>query len=235
MKPLFAALLVSLSLVAMPVQACPPPSGGILPGRQIGPVTAETSEAKLIRRLGAQHVKTTQIYLGEGMSEPGTILFPNAPAKTLEIRWKNPKVRRKPDVVFLRNIVSNWSNGSGSFYVNLNRPAADWKTPEGITLGTRLSELERLNGKPFEVSMECLGSDAQCGVVSWHGGKLEHPYKEATPVAFFFGADFARVLTPDQVSALTRNVIDGISGVVMSDHPVLRQVDPAINAVYVSF
>jgi hypothetical protein len=90
---------------------------------------------------------------GEGEIVPGTALFPNDPARRIEIVWKDRAAQRRPR------------------YVQLGRRAVAWRPPEGIAIGTSLAELERINGRPFHIAG--FAFDGAGAVTSWDSGRLE--------------------------------------------------------------
>ena len=92
----------------------------IVAGVRIGPITATTSEADLVQLLGAGSVQAADIEIGEGFTEPGTIIFPADAAKRAEIIWRDDKRR------------------SGPVRVQINGAKSDWHFANGITLGTTL-------------------------------------------------------------------------------------------------
>lgn len=68
----------------------------------------------------------------------------------------------------------NWSDTAAYRNINnviLDGKASDWQTTQGIRLGTKLSELEKLNGKPF--TLYGFGWDYG-GAVQWNGGRLDN-------------------------------------------------------------
>lgn len=125
----------------------------IIPGVSVGKINANTSKPTLIKLFGKRNVKSANIKRGEGESTPGTILFPNDPEKKLEIIWKNGETKSKPLYVLIRG-----------------RHRAIWKTKNGISLGTSLKEIERINGKPF--TLAGFGWDGQGTIFDFNGGKL---------------------------------------------------------------
>lgn len=124
----------------------------IIPGEKVGAITARTSEADLKKIYGSRNVQSGDVGLGEGETVPGTIIYPNDQRKRLEIAWKNTKLRKNPD------------------FVQFSGDASLWKTSQGISLGTSLKTLERVNGKSFVLLG--FGWDYAGTVVSWNGGKL---------------------------------------------------------------
>jgi hypothetical protein len=126
----------------------------ILPGGASGgTISARTSEPELIEVFGKRNVVARDVGLGEGETEPGTALFPDDPLRQIEILWKDPKEKRSPKRVQISGVRSQW------------------KTAHGITLGTSLKTLERLNRKPFLLAG--FGWDYSGTVTSWTQGAME--------------------------------------------------------------
>ncbi len=130
----------------------------IVPGQSVGPITPRFTRNDLVKTFGAANVKNASVYRGEGQSVPGTIVFDKDPKRRMEITWTAAK--KVGDITI-----------SGQSSV--------WHTAEGISLGTTLAELQRLNGKPFKFS----GFDWDYGglIQSWQGGKLETGLKKIWP------------------------------------------------------
>jgi hypothetical protein len=135
----------------------------IVPGVRVGPIKASSSEEDLRNSFGARAVTSKEIDVGEGMTEPGTVVYEGISGKALGVLWKD-KLRTRPSVVFvcygqIRNL-----KRSGS---------CSWRTPDGISFGTTLDDLERRNGKPFRLLG--FGWDYPGTVVSWEDGRLAKP------------------------------------------------------------
>jgi hypothetical protein len=112
------------------------------------------SLASLQRRFGSAEVGADSVPLGEteGDLVPATVLFPNQPGRRIEIVWKDRTARQSPR------------------YVLLAHGPTEWRTPQGMTIGTSLRGLERLNGRPFHLAG--FGFDGSGAVTSWDGGRL---------------------------------------------------------------
>lgn len=128
-----------------------PPDWRIVPGRSAGPVTADISEADLSERYGAE-VDSARIQIGEGETMPGVVLFNGDSLRRAEIIWRDTVNHRRPARLILR--------GSKS----------EWRTDGGISLGTTLHELERLNGRAF--TLAGFGWDYGGVITDWAGGTL---------------------------------------------------------------
>lgn len=124
----------------------------LVPGVRAGAITPESSEESLSELFGPANVRPETIDVGEGMTEPGTILFPNDPAGRIEILWSDVEARRHPHTV--------WISGSES----------RWHFVHGISLGMTLEKLEAINGNAFE--MAGWGWDYGGTIYDWRGGVL---------------------------------------------------------------
>ncbi len=125
----------------------------IVPGEPASPLTTETSEADLRRRYGASAVDPARIQIGEGETMAGTVLYPGDSLRRAEIVWQDSVNRRRPARLILRGSQSRWQVNSG------------------ISLGTSLQDLERLNGKAF--TLAGFGWDYAGVVTDWRGGALD--------------------------------------------------------------
>jgi hypothetical protein len=109
------------------------------------------SEAELIKAF-ANNVKRSIGYYPEGMGEyQNTLLFPDT-ENQVEFVWTDDSV-----------------NFSGLAYIQVRGQKTGWKTIEGITLGTDLKILEKMNGKSF--TFYGFGWDYS-GMVDWDEGHL---------------------------------------------------------------
>jgi hypothetical protein len=196
---------------ADPAQSAPPRSESpgsewlLRPRGGAGPVTVESSEVELRQRYGAGAVDTTRIELGEGETAPGTVLYPGDSLRRAEIIWQDTVAHRRPTRVILRGSKSQWQVGPG------------------ISLGTSLGELERLNGRPF--TLAGFGWDYAGVVTDWKGGALDSAlvgvklYLDPGP-AQYQSADYAKVLGDrDYSSAL----------------PPMQQLSPKVTQIFVDF
>jgi hypothetical protein len=124
-----------------------------LPSDSTSALNARTTEAELRRRYGAQAVDSIRVELGEGETAPGTVLFSADSMRRAEILWQDTVGRSHPSRAIVRGRKSLWQVG------------------RGITLGTTLQELERLNGRPF--TLAGFGWDYGGVVTDWGGGALD--------------------------------------------------------------
>jgi hypothetical protein len=122
------------------------------PGVAFGPLNANASEQDLIAAYGASAVQPEDVSLGEGETEPGSLVFGDDPLRRFEVAWSDTLQRRAPSFVLLMGDTTMWHG------------------KRGITLGVPLERLEQLNGRPF--GMAGYGWDYGGAVLSWKGGQL---------------------------------------------------------------
>jgi hypothetical protein len=173
------------------------------PGRN-GPITAQTSEADLRRRYGAA-VDEARIQLGEGETAPGTVLYREDPLRHAEIIWRDTTGRRQPARLILRGDRSRWQVGLG------------------ISLGTSLQDLERLNGKPF--SLAGFGWDYAGGVIDWKGGVLD---------SALAGVRLYLDPGPTQSESAPYSQVLG-DREYLSSLPAMQQLNPRVAQIFVDF
>ncbi len=138
------------------VELAPPPLDDVLdwlcvPGTRVGPIDRSTSYDDLASLFGEENLADIAIDLGEGESEPGTVLFPDS-EKELIVQWE---VHQKTPMAVI--VVG-----------------PKWHTPKGLAVGTRVSSLVALNNGHFNFSG--FGWDFGGMVTSWEGGALESEY-----------------------------------------------------------
>lgn len=176
----------------------------IAPNR-FGLVSPETSEADVRRNLGDSLVARIRVELGEGETSPGTVLFQGDSTRRAEIIWRDTLRHRNPHRVVLRGISTRWQTG------------------RGISLGTTLQDLERLNGGPF--TLAGFGWDYAGVITEWNGGALDGAL---TGIRLYLepgaaqrqSAAYAQVLGDrDYSSAL----------------PAMQQLNPKVTQIFVDF
>jgi hypothetical protein len=189
----------------------------ILPGSDDGPITKHTTREDLVHQYGVANVSDRDVDVGEGETEPGTVVFSSDPQRTIEILWRDPAAKRAPKQVQIHGQVSLW------------------KTAHGISLGTSLKELEHINGGPFLL----LGFewDYSGTVTSWKGGTLEKKLPgtlEKDPPGN--GRVILRLDSP-----FNTNISGSESAEVAGDrefssqHPVMQKINPHVYQIIWQF
>ncbi len=115
-------------------------------------ITNSTTRADLVRRFGGSRVLNGRIYVGEGESESGTIVFPGDPKKRLDITF-GERTRTHPMIVRI--------SGQNSIAATFGN----------IRIGTPLKQIEKINGRPF--TLAGFEWDYSGTVLSWKGGKID--------------------------------------------------------------
>ncbi len=188
----------------------------IVPGKRVGPIVAGTTRADLTRLFGAKNIDDGEILRSDLGTETGSIVYPNAPDLSLAVFWINDapdsrirRVRICPDV---------------------NLPGkCRWHTAEGITLGSALRDLERLNGRAFQLN----GFDWGMGglITAWQGGRLEK-------LSAACGGLTVRVdPAPGPASDERARLLDVVEGddEFSSAHAAMQGLNPVIDFISFSF
>jgi hypothetical protein len=186
----------------------------IVPGLRVGPVSRASTENSLLQSLGPDAVKE-EVNIGEGMTQPGLVIYKNDPRRRLDVVWNNESPAHPQSV-----------------FICPDMPAAPcrWHTSSGIGVGVTLKELESRNGKLFQ--MVVWGSDVGGNLVSFEGGKLERELRglvlNLTPRINASG---------DYLPKLTAQELDAVRGekTVPSNHPVLQKLNPYVVAMQMEF
>ena len=135
----------------------------IAPSGQQAEVRADSSVADLQAHFGRGNVTQARLRpTEEGAGVVGTIIYAGDAKRRLEIEWKARSFGRSPA------------------RVTVYGTASEWGVAPGITLGTSLEEIERLNGGPF--TLTGFGWEYSGTVLGWNGGALT-PLGKATPRA----------------------------------------------------
>jgi hypothetical protein len=181
----------------------------IIPGQKAGNVSAASTEAELRKIYGKENVTTTEISLGEGETQTGTVLFGGQPNKKAEITWKDSENKKNPAMVRIY--------GDKSL----------WKTSEGISLGTTLKELERINGGEFILTG--FKWDYQGTVIDWKKGALEKKLNKN-------GRVLLRLIPNDKIrlSAQEDRAVTGDKP-ISSKNSVMQKINPQVYEISFEF
>lgn len=185
----------------------PPPSWNwaIIPGEQAGPIDGNTSERDLRALFGTREVQRTEIPLGEGVSESGTVLFPGTDSARVDILWHG-LLRQHPKTLH--------------FYGDASR----WTLPAGVSLGHSLREIEALNDTTFV--LYGFGWDFGGAVSSWQEGRLADSLGPQVNVRFSGGDTSASFEDYEAVSG---------EEVFLSSEPAMQRLNPIVTSIIVQF
>lgn len=166
----------------------------IVPGRRVGALLKTTPPRDIGKIFGAAAVKYGKVPMAEGQEAPGAFVYKGT-ADELRVGFT--------------------TNSRRIEYITIVGP--NWRTAEGIHVGTTLAELERINGGPFTLS----GFDWDYGglVQSKPPGKLPRFLSIATRTV--------------NVQAVPPNEYNQISGdrPISSRHPVLAKVGVVVSSL----
>jgi hypothetical protein len=165
----------------------------IAPGLNVGPITGRTSEKELSKIFGKENVTPTTIQSVE-YSYLGTSVYKGT-ENELQIIWKTQK-RESPSEIIV------------------DSKNTKWHTVSGITIGTTLDELIKLNGRDFEI--HGFGWDYGGYIKSWEGGKLDKDHKIGKDILIELG-------TENQIDPLEINKAVGSSG-FSSKNKIIRRM-----------
>lgn len=134
-----------------PAASSPADNMNVIPGNSFGPIQQNDTEANVRTYYGKENLSRNNISVGEGEFVPGTVVYADT-EKEFTILWK-----------------PNWP------YTQIDRIRFEedntpWKTEKGISVGTTLEDLVRINGKEFTF----LGFewDYAGRVFDWKGGAI---------------------------------------------------------------
>jgi len=123
-----------------------------IPGKQVGKILNNSSEAAIIAAYGKENVVHRDIGLGEGETAEGTVVFPDT-ENELIIEWVAGQAYKK------------------LAKIRIEKNNASWKTDQGIGIGTTLTELQKINGKDFKFAG--FEWDYAGFTNDWQGGKID--------------------------------------------------------------
>jgi hypothetical protein len=118
----------------------------VMPKQQVGNVISSMSEADLKRVYGEKNVARVN------RGDVKTVIYPNSDNE-LEISWKKGQEYKKLEVAIIRK--------------------GDWKTAEGIQIGSTVEDLERINGKKIDLYT----LEDGIAIVRWQGGSVNKNLK----------------------------------------------------------
>ena len=185
-----------------------------IPGERAGVITSTSSEQDLIDLLGAENISSHDtVYGAEGMFSIGTILYKGTPNEA-HIVWKDTLNFKNPDYVEVGFAEPGKEN------------QVQWYVTNGVKVGTKLTELEKINGKPFNFSG--FGWDYGGSVVDWNGGKLMNP--DSTSY-------LAIIMAYDYENQALNSVADKVMGdkSFNSNDPNAQKLNPFVSHFIISF
>lgn len=151
-----SGLLLVLALSACgPRAPAPEPisTGANIAAGQVLDLACEAFQGATLESLtqlyGAANVVQAVLPGAEGETYEASVLFPNDPARRLEVEWRDAA----------RTQISE---------ATINGEASDWRGPNGLALGQGLAEVEGANGRAFQ--LYGFGWDYGGTSADWSGG-----------------------------------------------------------------
>lgn len=117
-----------------------------------GPFARAANHAQLESAFGAKNVVFTQVDGPGNTKLNASVIFPDDPKRRLEVLWHDEAARARPSAIVITG-------------------ASQWQAPGGLRLGMTLVEIERRNGKAFQLSG--FAGDYGGSVTDWDAGKLD--------------------------------------------------------------
>ena len=124
----------------------------VVPGQRVGPITASTTRADLDTLFGKENVRDGS-FDSSDVPEAATVVLGNDTSAALAVTWDKERAS---------NIHICFGTQTGP---------CRWRTASGIRIGLPLMELQKLNGKSFQLMG--FGFEGQGVVTSWRHGALE--------------------------------------------------------------
>jgi hypothetical protein len=168
-----------------------------------GPFGADSGHVRLAQVFGTDNVVFSDVD-GPGGKLQASILYPKDPKRRLELLWKNNTSR------------------SGLMVIAINGQST-WTAPKGVRVGMPIAAVEKINGKPFNLTgFSSEGSSAS----DWQGGALLN-----LPGGCKMGMRF---IMDQRATAEARDAVSGSKELQSSDASV-RAVRPTVTEILIGF
>jgi len=171
----------------------------VVPGVRVGSVTRNTTRQDLVKRFGAARLKDQPVSIGEGFTEPGTRV--------------NLGSKRSFTVV--------WTDASRTKPKEIRNLGSDWRTAQGIGIGTSLAQLQQK-----------LGTFKLYGFAWDYGGTV---VLEGTKLANYKDVLILRLRTAPNAAVRSPNDYQAVTGdsLFSSTNPHLSPLKPEVGEMIV--
>ncbi|MCI0349941.1 MAG: hypothetical protein L0Z53_11000 [Acidobacteriales bacterium] len=170
-------------------------------------IHASMSRRSLTTAYGKENVADKPVYVGEGESVAGTVLFPDDPERHIEILWKD-------------------AQQSAPSSVRVTGEKSHWRLAHGISLGASLRELEQINGGSF--TLAGFGWDYSGTAISWNEGRLKL-FEGRVTLRLAPEPEKKDAVSPEEYGAVTGDRD------FSSAHPVMQKLNPRVYQVVIQF
>ena len=125
----------------------------IIPNESVGLITSSTTKSALNKLYDKGNIRETVVFSYEGFDIKGTeVIFDNT-ADNITIEWNDGNLT--PRIIRIEN------------------PNSNWKTKEGVGIGSTIKEVEKANGKPFTIYGYEIDNYLAGTVKNWNSGNLQ--------------------------------------------------------------
>ena len=194
-------LSAAILLCAFPIAAAAEP-----PQLDCSTFPADSSHASLVKSLGADNVATETVSGSEGQNVPTTVIYPKDRAKRAIIFWKDDAAKKGIGAILVRK--------------DDKADATGW-TAGGLTIASTLADVEKLNGRAFEITG--FGGDFGGYTDDWEDGKLDTILGQTCHLSLRFS--LAADVKPDVAKKVTGSdqfPSDGAE--ILAAKPVLSEI-----------
>ncbi len=169
-----------------------------IPNERVGLITDRTTEAELKSAYGDANVVRREVGQGEGEMTMASVVFPETPNELI-VEWQADFAFQRPQ------------------RIRVEQENTEWKTEEGITVGTTFVDLLRINGKDFNF----YGFEWDYGgmVNDWDGGQINK--------------QLVLTLFPGQPDAVFPDLLG--DGTFSSAHPKASAADLKVGSMIIYF
>jgi hypothetical protein len=176
------------------------------------------TEDDLRARFGAENVIRDQVTFFDDGPQETTVVFPDDPSRRLFITW------------------SDLENGTGPGGVRISDFESRWRNVDGLSVGDTLLAVEEANGWPFRLN--ALTFEGGGRVRNWGEGRLTDLESELPECRMVIGFGFRAnaALDPLLVRQVSSLLIRDLSPRGLSSgHPALRELNPVIDLMVISY
>lgn len=113
------------ALITTATKSDPLPDTLVIPGERVGPITRNTTRQDLAKLFGKELLSDRPIVIGEGSTVPGTLV----------------------DLGPVRSFSVVWADNTRTKAIEVRNLGSDWRTPQGISVSTPLSQLQQKLGE----------------------------------------------------------------------------------------
>ena len=125
----------------------------IIPNESVGLITSSTTKSALNKLYDKENIREYVIFSYEGIDIKGTeVIFDNT-ADNITIEWNDGNLTPK--------------------IIRIENPNSNWKTKEGVGIGSTIKEVEKANGKPFTIYGYEIDKYLAGTVKNWNSGNLQ--------------------------------------------------------------